>query len=97
MIAECLENDSDSSESDDIPSDLRALVQSYKDTTDKQARIVILSLVDPGKYTISMLRPIFGCSARSINTARKLRHSGAGLVIPTKVKFKRVVGNHRTP
>ena len=89
LIAECLENDSDSSESDDLPPDLRALAQSYKDTTDKQARIVILSLVDHSKYSKKMLRPIFGCSDRSINTARKLRNSAAGLVLPTKVKFKR--------
>ena len=50
---------------------------------------MILSLVDHNNYTKEKLSTIFGCSDRSINTARKLRNASAGLVLPVNVKFRR--------
>ena len=88
LLAECFDESSDESE-DDVPDELKSLARIYIDTTDKKARIVILSLVDHSKYSKRMLRPIFGCSDRAINTARRLRSSSAGLNLPETVKFRR--------
>ena len=67
----------------EVPDDLLKLVTLYENS-DSMAKLIILSLIDPSKYTKEVLMDIFQCTCYRIDQARKWRASSEGSVIPKK-------------
>ena len=83
------EDPEDDATEEEIPSDLVPLIGAYKNSTDKQARLVILSLVDHKMHTKTNIQIFFNCSRYAVDTARKLRVMTQGLTLPKQIKFRR--------
>ena len=57
--------------------------------TDSMGQLVILSLIDPKNYTKQKNMETFNCTKHKNGQARKWDAINSGLVLPTKVQFKR--------
>ncbi|CAF1612507.1 unnamed protein product, partial [Didymodactylos carnosus] len=61
-----------SEDEDDIVQELQTLRAAYLEADEKQ-RLLILSIIDPAKYTKEHLMKIFDCGRYKIDAARKYR------------------------
>ena len=71
-----------------LPNDLDYVLNLYN-KSDSMGQLVILSLIDPKKYTKQKLMEIFNCTKYKIELARKWNAINSGPVLPTNVQFKR--------
>ena len=71
-----------------LPNDLDYVLNLYN-KSDSVGQLIILSLTDPKKYTKQKILETFNCSKYKIEQARKWNAINSGLVLPTKVQFKR--------
>ena len=70
-----------------LPNDLDYVLNLYN-KSDSLGQLVILSLIDPKKYTKQKLMEIFNCTKYKIEQARKWNAINSGHVLPTNVQFK---------
>ena len=80
--------DSDDGEDEDLPYDIQRYIMMYGES-DSMGKLVILSLLDHGKYTKHFIMEHFNCSRYCVDKARKWNSSNFGLKLPEKTKFTR--------
>ena len=76
-------SDSSEEESEALEDDIKHFLKLYQ-SSDNRSRMVILSLIDPTKYSKGELIKIFDCSRYNVDEARKWRNESTGLCIPAK-------------
>jgi len=81
-------SDSSEEEHEVLEDDIKHYLKLYK-SSDNKSRMVILSLIDPTRYSKEQLMELFNCSRYNVDQARKWRNTSTGLCIPDKQQFKR--------
>ena len=71
-----------------IPDDIMPFLNAY-DHSDKEGKLIILSLLDHTKYTKQQIQTFFVCSKHYIDKARALKASEIGVTLPKNEKLKR--------
>ena len=84
LLCSLMEDEND----EELPNDLDYVLNLYN-KSDSMGQLVILSLIDPKKYTKQKIMETFNCTKYKIEQARKWNAINSGLVLPTKVQFKR--------
>ena len=79
---------SDSEDETEIPENLRKSWGKYQHS-DREAQVVIFSLIDFSKYSHKVLMEVFCCSKYKIDKAKMLANKCKGLTLPRKGSFKR--------
>ena len=70
-----------------LPNDLDYILNLYN-KSDSMGQLVILSLIDPKKYTKQKIMETFNCTKYKTEQARKWHAINSGLILSTKVQFK---------
>ena len=89
LISQILHNeDCNEDDTEPVPEELVVPVKMFKES-DYFGKLLVLAVINHGKYTKEFLMEIFDCTKHQIDQAHKMQRENSGLSIPKKEKIIR--------
>ena len=89
LISQVLHNEDGHEDNiEPVPEELAVPVKIFKES-DSLGQLLVLAVIDHGKYTKEFLMKVFNCKKHQIDQARKMQKENSGLSLPKKEKINR--------